>query len=275
MMRDLAELLAPHIVGSCWRVVETQETAATMAITHSAAGQSRLEELLDSSKPKLPADCKGLSYLLMTPFRYPPLRYGSRFGSTWERGIFYGSCELKTAFAETAVYFWLFQQGPKTLGPLEQIRDQRTAFSVKLISQKALDLHSDAFASSRPDINRPDSWEYTQQLGKQLRERGAEFIIYPSSRLADGKNIAVFSPLAFAEKDPAQQHLWHVRFTTDSCVFVRAGISDGLEFYRKDFSVDGKIPHPTLAITQTAATTNGEDFLSERAPHGQPERDKL
>jgi len=247
-MKDLAGLLAPHIAGSCWRVVETQETAATMTITHSATEQSRLEELLDTSKPKIPADCAGLSYLLMTPFRYPPLRYGSRFGSTWERGIFYGSCELKTAFAETAVYFWLFQQGPKTLGPLAHIRDQRTAFSVKLISKKALDLHSDAFTPTRANIDRPDSWEYTQQLGKQVRELGAEFIIYPSARLAGGKNIAVFSPLAFAEKDPAQQQLWHVRFTTDSCVFVRAGISDGFEFYRKDFSVDGKIPHPSLAL---------------------------
>lgn len=247
-MKDLTGLLAPHIVGSCWRVVETQETAATMAITHSAAEQSRLEELLDTSKPKIPTDCKGLSYLLMTPFRYPPLRHGSRFGSTWERGIFYGSCELKTAFAETAVYFWLFQQGPTTLGPLAQIRDQRTAFSVKLISQKALDLHSEEFASAHDHINRPDSWEYTQQLGKQLRELGAEFIIYPSSRLAGGKNIAVFSPHAFAEKEPAQQQLWHVRFTTDSCVFVRAGISDGFEFQRKDFSVEGKIPHPSLAL---------------------------
>lgn len=248
MMKDLAGLLAPHIVGSCWRVVETQETAATMAITQSAAQQSRLEELLDSSKPKIPADCIGLSYLLMTPFRYPPLRHGSRFGSTWERGIFYGSCELKTAFAETAVYFWLFQQGPKELGPLAQIRDQRTAFSVKLISKKALDLHSEEFLSARENIHRPDSWDYTQQLGKQLRELGTEFIVYPSARVAGGKNIAVFSPLAFAEKDPAQQQLWHVRFTTDTCVFVRAGVSDGFEFQRKDFSIDGKIPHPSQAL---------------------------
>ncbi len=248
MMKDLAGLLTPHIVGSCWRVVETQETAATMAITQSAAQQSRLEELLDLSKPKIPADCIGLSYLLMTPFRYPPLRYGSRFGSTWERGIFYGSCELKTAFAETAVYFWLFQQGPKELGPLTQIRDQRTAFSVKLISKKALDLHSEEFLSARENIHRPDSWDYTQQLGKQLRKLGTEFIVYPSARVAGGKNIAVFSPLAFAEKDPAQQQLWHVRFTTDTCVFVRAGVSDGFEFQRKDFSIDGKIPHPSQAL---------------------------
>ncbi|MCV6615090.1 MAG: RES family NAD+ phosphorylase [Cellvibrionaceae bacterium] len=40
---------------------------------------------------------------MSTPFRYPPLAYGSRFGSTLERGIFYASQELATAFAESAV----------------------------------------------------------------------------------------------------------------------------------------------------------------------------
>ena len=244
---NFADLLRPHIIGNCWRVVETQETAATMAITRSAAEQSRLEELLDLSKPKIPTDCIGLSYLLMTPFRYPPLRYGSRFGSTWERGIFYGSCELQTAFAETAVYFWLFQQGLATLGPLENIRDQRTAFSVKLSSQKAIDLHAEEFAAVHDKISQRDTWEYTQQLGKQLREAGAEFILYASARFIGGKNIAIFSPLAFADKELSQQQLWHVRFTTDSCVFIRAGNSEAFEFHKVDFSVDGKIPHPAIA----------------------------
>ncbi len=243
---NFASLLRLQIIGNCWRVVETQETAATMAITRSATEQSRLEELLDLSKPKIPADCVGLSYLLMTPFRYPPLRYGSRFGSTWERGIFYGSCELQTAFAETAVYFWLFQQGLAQLGPLENIRDQRTAFSVKLSSQKAIDLQAEAFADLQDKISQRDSWDYTQQLGKQLREAEVEFILYSSARFSGGKNIAIFSPLAFAEKEPCQQQLWHVRFTTEMCVFVRAGNSEAFEFHKKDFSVNGEIPHPAL-----------------------------
>lgn len=244
---DVKGLLGPCIVGSCWRVVETQETAATMAITGSAAEQSRLEELLDQSKPKIPTDCTGLNYLLMTPFRYPPLQYGSRFGSTWERGIFYGACELQTAFAEAAVYFWLFQQGPKTLGALAQTRDQRTAFSVKLCSSSAIDLHSANFADVFDQIKSPSSWDYTQRLGVELREAAADFVIYPSSRLAGGRNVAVFSPRAFAEREPALQQLWHVRFSTDTCVFVRAGISEAFEFHKADFSVEGKIPHPTLA----------------------------
>ena len=248
---DAKGLLGPHIVGSCWRVVETQETAATMAITQSAAEQSRLEELLDFSKPKIPADCTGLNYLLMTPFRYPPLQYGSRFGSTWERGIFYGACELQTAFAEAAVYFWLFQQGPKTLGALTQIRDQRTAFSVKLCSSSAVDLHGEGFADKFHQIKSPSSWSYTQTLGAELRMAGADFVIYPSSRLAGGRNVAVFSPRAFAEKEPALQQLWHVRFTTETCVFARAGVNENMEFRFEDFSIDGKIPHPTLHTSST------------------------
>ena len=242
---DLAAALRSHIIGSCWRVVETQEIAATMAITQTAAEQSRLEQLLDSSKPKIPADCTHLNYLLMTPFRYPPLRYGSRFGTTWERGIFYGSCELQTAFAETAVYFWLFQQGPIELGALEHIRDQRTAFRVKLSSQRALDFHSEEF--NEAEISNPASWTYTQEMGVQLRELNTEFIIYPSSRLAGGKNIAVFAPQAFAENEPSLQQLWHVKFTVDSCLFVRTGSHENFEFKRDDFSTAGKIPHPTLA----------------------------
>lgn len=243
---NFASLLRTQIIGNCWRVVETQETAATMAITRSAAEQSRLEELLDTSKPKIPLDCIGLSYLLMTPFRYPPLRYGSRFGSTWERGIFYGSCELQTAFAETAVYFWLFQQGLAALGPLENIRDQRTAFSVKLSSENAIDLQTEEFAAVHDKICQRDSWDYTQQLGKQLREAGAEFILYASARFNGGKNIAVFSPRAFVEKEPCQQQLWHVRFNSEHCVFVRAGNSEAFEFHKNDFSTNGKIPHPAL-----------------------------
>ncbi len=96
-------------------------------------------------------------------------------------------------------------------------------------------------------ISQRDTWEYTQQLGKQLREAGAEFILYASARFIGGKNIAIFSPLAFADKELSQQQLWHVRFTTDSCVFIRAGNSEAFEFHKVDFSVDGKIPHPAIA----------------------------
>ena len=187
-------------MGTVWRVVETQEVAATREITHSAQQQSRLEELLDLSKPPIPDDCLDLSYLMATPFRYPPLKYGSRFGSTWERGIYYASLELETGLAEAALYLWLFQSGLTELGPLAQMKDQRTSFSVRIKSPQALDLREPPFDKQHAQITDPTSWEYCQGLGKEIRASGAEFFWYPSARLPGGTNVAVLTPKAFARK---------------------------------------------------------------------------
>jgi hypothetical protein len=226
-------------------VVETQEKAATRDITDNASEQSRLEELLDEAKPPVPSDCKKLSYLLMTPFRYPPLRHGSRFGTPWERGIFYGASELETAFAESAVYFWLFQKGPKTLGPLEVIRDHRTSLFVRLSSRRTMKLDAPQFSEYHGRLANPASWEFTQQLGKQLRELEVEFIAYPSARWQQGNNVAVFSPSCFASLKPETMELWNVILTMTHCWF---GTPDGrnYEFNKKHFEVDERIPHPSL-----------------------------
>lgn len=232
-------------VALCWRIVETQEKAATRDITDTAEEQSRLEQLLDEVKPKVPEDCVGLSYLLMTPFRYPPLRYGSRFGSPFERGIFYGSLALKTACAESAVYFWLFQSGPLELGPLATIRDHRTALSAGLSSDKTLRFESIDLGEREGELKNPASWDFSQEVGKACRVIGAEFITYHSARF-DGLNVAVFSPNSFASPEPKEQQLWHVRLTEDVCWFGRPN-GESFEFYRKDFEINGKIPHPSLS----------------------------
>lgn len=246
MINNLSALLTPS-VRLCWRVVETQEKAATRDITDNAEEQARLEQLLDEVKPPVPDDCEGLSYLLKTPFRYPPLKHGSRFGTPFERGIYYASIELKTAFAESAVYFWLFQSGPVDLGPLGQIRDHRTAISVRLSSQQSIQLESEGLEPYREQLADPSSWAFTQALGSSIRELGVEFISYPSARIEEGTNVAVFSPTCFASPEPEQQQLWNVRLTQDDCWF---GKPDGTnyEFYRKDFATaeGGRIPHPAL-----------------------------
>ena len=240
--------LQPFVCSSvalCWRIVETQEKAATRDITDTAEEQSRLEQLLDEVKPKVPEDCQGLSYLLMTPFRYPPLRYGSRFGSPFERGIFYGSLALQTACAESAVYFWLFQSGPVELGPLATIRDHRTALSVRLSSDRVLRLESIDFGEQTTELNNPGSWGFTQEIGKASRLIDIDFMTYPSARL-EGLNVAVLSPESFASPEPCEQQLWHVRLTEDSCWFGRPS-GESFEFYRQDFETNGQILHPSLA----------------------------
>src|SRR5260370_1119544 len=72
----------------------------------------------------------GLDSLLFTPFRYPPLRHGSRFGSRYERGIWYGAETLRTAFAEVAYYRLLFLEG--TEADLGLLQTDLSAFSVRV-----------------------------------------------------------------------------------------------------------------------------------------------
>ena len=77
--------------GSCWRIVESQYRVSTMKLVDTADEQATLELLLDQTKPPVPAECRGLDYLLFTPFRYgAPYPNGSRFrraGLT--AGVFY------------------------------------------------------------------------------------------------------------------------------------------------------------------------------------------
>src|SRR3954464_4226566 len=89
--------------ASAYRAVEAQHQVSTRKLVDSSEEQILLEELIDSAKP--PDVTRGRShYLLSTPFRYPPLLHGSRFGARHERGIWYGSETRRTAFAEVAYY---------------------------------------------------------------------------------------------------------------------------------------------------------------------------
>ncbi|MGB5325924.1 MAG: RES family NAD+ phosphorylase [Pseudomonadales bacterium] len=240
-----------RLARTAWRVVETQEIAATQTITRSAAEQSRLEELLDASKPPVPDDCDGLSYLLYTPFRYPPLSHGSRFGGRFERGIFYASLVPEAAFAECALYLWLFQQGPREMGPLASIRDQRTAFSAQLKSAKAIDTSRDAFKKVQRKISDAANWNFSQQLGSALRAVKSGFCLYASPRLDGAVNVAVFDPKSFAEQEPREIQHWHLALDTERCRFSRRTSSGDqtIEFEYAQFTVEGSIPHPSMRVS--------------------------
>src|SRR3989338_1905933 len=84
-----------------WRVVEAQHVLASRKLVDSAEEHEILEALIESVKPAMAPEWsdKRWHYLLLTPFRDPPLHYGSRFGSVIESSLWYGSLELPTAFA--------------------------------------------------------------------------------------------------------------------------------------------------------------------------------
>lgn len=69
-----------------WRAVEAQHLVATMALVDDAGEQALLEDILEASKPPLPAECRHLHYLLQTPFRYPS-PVASRFRRAFDAGV--------------------------------------------------------------------------------------------------------------------------------------------------------------------------------------------
>jgi hypothetical protein len=62
------------------RIVETQEYAATTSLVDNLQEQSLLEQMLDKAKPDYREGTENRHYLISSPFRYPPLKHGSRFG---------------------------------------------------------------------------------------------------------------------------------------------------------------------------------------------------
>src|SRR5207245_1032206 len=92
--------------------VEAQHQVSTRKLVDTLEEQALLEELIDRAKP--PDSTRGrLHYLLSTPFRYPPLRHGSRFATRQERSLWYGSETRRTAFAEVAYYRLVFLEGTR------------------------------------------------------------------------------------------------------------------------------------------------------------------
>ena len=106
--------------GRFHRVVEAQFRNSTRKLCDSDEEQEVLEKLIDErAKAPVPAGFEALHYLLYTPFRHPPLRNGSRFGTRQERGILYGARELPTAFAlESLANATAFLLGPVLVASL-------------------------------------------------------------------------------------------------------------------------------------------------------------
>ena len=227
-----------------WRVVEAQHQLSTRKLVSSAEEQMLLEDLLERVKPPARAPSR-LHYLLATPFRYPPLRHGSRFGTRREPGIWYGSESRRTAFAEVAYYRLVFLEG--TTASFDMLTTQHTVFAARARTARGVDLSAAAFARSRADIASPERYEATQALGADMRAAGVEVARYPSARdVEGGNNVAVFSPRAFTGAKPKDLQTWH-------CVAHRGRVEVakrdhfGTERYaydRAQFLVNGTLPWP-------------------------------
>lgn len=227
-----------------WRAVEAQHRIATRKLVDSDAEQAMLEQLLDAHKPRVP-DGGGLHYLLFTPFRYPPLRHGSRFGSRWEPGIWYGSTTRRSAFAEVAYYRLLFLEG--TDADLGLLETDLTVFRTGVRTSRGIDLTAAPFAEWRESLASKTSYAETQPLGAAMRESGVDVVRYASARdAAGGMNVALFTPRPFGASRPRDIETWHSAASRQAVELSKHDYFEGASFRfpREDFLVDGALPRP-------------------------------
>lgn len=228
------------------RVVESQHAISTRKLVDSDDEQALLEQMVDRVKPPVIAGTKRLHYLLSTPFRYPPLRWGSRFGATDERGIFYGARTLATAFAEVAFYRFVFLAG--TRAALAPLVTSLSSFRADITTRRGLDLTAGPFVAEAAAIASKVSYAQTQALGRAMRAAGVEAFVYASARDPEhGKNVGLFTS-CFAKPEPVALRSWVS--TTDR---RRVEISEqnlllrsrtGFAFERSAFEVHGRLPSP-------------------------------
>ncbi len=192
-----------------WRIVESQHIAATMKLVDTRDEQDVLESLLESSKPRLAARLAGLDYLLATPFRYHPLRSGSRFRGVTDPGVFYGAGSIQTAGAELGYWRWRFLLDAPELERIDPVA--HTAFSVEM-GTAAVDLRLPPFDRDRAIWRHRSDYAATQAFARIARDAGVGGIIYQSVRDPEpGWCIALLDPGGFAQARPlAGMQTWYL-----------------------------------------------------------------
>lgn len=226
------------------RLVESQEQVATNQLVGSLARQSVLEDLLEATKPAYRADCGQLHYLLATPFRYPPLRWGSRFGRRHEPSLFYAALDTHTVLCEAAYYRFLFWYG-MAIPPPRKLDTQHTLFGVRYRTDLGLRLQDAPFSEQRAALTNPANYQESQTLGSLMRAQGIQAFEFISARDSDGGiNIGLFTPLALADKQPIFQAAWLCELNGTHVRFREGHTKTLFEFSLDVFLINGALPQP-------------------------------
>lgn len=231
--------------GTAWRLVESQEQIATLGYVDTLEEQALLEELLDSVKPPYPAQCDDYHYLLKTPFRYPPLKWGSRFGRLHEPGIFYAGCQVKTTLAESAYYRFVFWYSMNNTPIKNTITSSHTLFCVNYSSKQGIRLHAAPFNQYQQELTDPQNYSATQQLGSEMRAAQVDVFEYTSARDPD-KNpcVGLFTHHPLTRKKPSDMTQWLCELSARDVAFKQVGNKEIIRFALDDFLVAGKLPVP-------------------------------
>ena len=234
---------ARALSGTCWRLVEAQHHVSTLKLVDSVDEQRVLEDLIERTKPAVPPECRGLHYLLATPFRYGAVYpTGSRFRRAGHsEGVFYASETPVTAAAEIAFYRLLFfAESPDTPWPANPA--EYTAFSVRYASKRAIDLTKGKLAARKARWMHPSDYGHCQVLADAARATKVEIIRYASVRDPQhGINLALLTCTAFARPRPIAQQTWRIRLCDAGVQAICEAPKSGITFDREAFASDPRI----------------------------------
>jgi RES domain len=232
------------LMGTLERLVENQEQKVTLSLTDSLEEHDVLEALLEASKPRPGAHPRlaRLDYLLRTPWRYPPLPWGSRFGRRFEPSLFYGALSHEALFAEAAYYRFVFLAGMQT--PFrDRVISQFTVFEAAYRTEAGRDLADKPFDHYEAVLRHPADYTACQALGSALRRRGVEAVTYLSARTSKRcLNVALFSPTALRSRKHRNPRPGLAEVSPTAVNFRFGG--EVLHFERAAFLVDGALPVP-------------------------------
>jgi hypothetical protein len=242
--RVIARAEPRTVMGTLKRIVENQEQKVTLGLTDNLAEHDVLESLLESSKPS-PGDHASLArfdYLLRTPWRYPPLKWGSRFGRRFEPSLFYGSLGLRALFAEAAYYRLVFLEGMEA--PFrDRVISQFTVFEASFRTDRGFDLSLPPFRRHEAVLRHKANYTPCQELGGVLREKRIEAILYLSARApGEALNVALFAPAALRSRRHRNPHHGIAETRTDGVSFRFD--TEVIEYPRSAFLVGGRLPVP-------------------------------
>lgn len=231
--------------GKLFRLVESQTKVATLNYVDTLEEQAMLEELLETAKPPYRDDMAQLHYLLRSPFRYPPLPWGSRFGRTHEPSLFYGGGSVHTTLAEAAYYRFLFWQSMDRTPVKDRIHTEHTLFSVRYRTMQGVQLHEPPFSDFRQQLTHPSNYAVCQQLGTQMRDATVEAFQYQSARDPEGGHCAaLFTPACFSTSRPDDISLWQCELDATSATFRQTVDNTLTQFELTDFLSEGHLPWP-------------------------------
>lgn len=235
-----------RISGDLHRLVESQEQVATMGYVDTLDEQALLEELLDESKPDYPVKVLGeLHYLLKTPFRYPPLEWGSRFGRKYEPSLFYGGESLEATLSESAYYRFVFLLSMEGEPPSNRLKSEHTLFTISYRTQLGMQLQQPPFDAYTAQLTHPKDYTASQLLGSAMREAGVEAFQYQSARSAESAICgALYTADVFTGKRPETTEQWLCELTASSVTLKAISSSQIYHYPVTQFEVDGEFPLP-------------------------------